>query len=257
MPYENLLLDKANGVASITLNRPPVNALSVGLLTDLAAALEEIAYEDSVRAVVITGSGDRFFSGGAEIKEFNVVDPIKQCGMGHDVFRHIETLGKPVIAAVNGFALGGGCELAMACHIRYAADTARFGQPEINLGIIPGWGGTQRLPRLVGRGRAFEMMLTGDHIPAADAERFGLVNRVCPAAELKDAAQKLAARLAALPPLAVKAILECVNVGVTRGIEEGWETERAQFAWIGKSEDARAAIQAFLTKQKPPVYKGK
>ncbi len=257
MPYENLLLEQVDGVATITLNRPPVNALSVGLLDDLAAALDEIARDADTRAVVITGSGDRFFSGGAEIKEFNVVDPVKQCALGHTVFRCIETLGKPVIAAVNGFALGGGCELAMACHVRYAAETARFGQPEINLGIIPGWGGTQRLTRLVGRGRALEMMLTGDHMAAGDAERFGLVNHVFPPAEVKAAAQKLAARLAALPPLAIKAILECVDVGATLGIDKGWETERAQFASIGQTEDARAAIQAFLTKQKPPVYKGK
>ncbi len=257
MAYENLLLDRAGGIATITLNRPPVHALSVALLNDLAGAFDEIAKDEAVRAVVLTGNGDRFFCGGAEIKEFNVVDPIKQCELGHTVFRCLETSNKPVIAAVNGFALGGGCELAMACHIRYAAENARFGQPEINLGIIPGWGGTQRLPRLVGRGRALELMLTGDHLTATEAERLGLVNRVFPAAEVKQAAQSLAERLAAMPPLAVQAILAAVDAGATSGLEIGWEKERAQFAWISKTEDARAAIQAFLATQKPPVYKGK
>ncbi len=256
MPFENILLDKIDGVATLTLNRPPANALSMALLNDLAAALDEIEADENVRAVVVTGAGERFFSAGAEIKEFGVVDAIEQCERGQVLFRRIETFCKPVIAAVNGFALGGGCELAMSCHIRYVADTARLGQPEINLGIIPGWGGTQRLPRLIGRGRAIELMLIGEAIPAAEAERFGLVNRVVPAAEVKEATVKFAQRLASAAPLAMKAILACVDVGLEQGLAKGLEAERTQFSWIGKTEDAQNGIQAFLKKQKA-VFKGK
>lgn len=256
MPYENLLLDQANGVATITLNRPPANSLSMALLKDIAGAFDDIEKDETVRAVVITGAGERFFCGGAEIKEFGVVDAGLQMQTGQMLFRRIELFGKPVIAAVNGFALGGGCELAMSCHIRYAADTAKLGQPEINLGIIPGWGGTQRLPRLVGRGRALEFMFTGDHIAAAEAERIGLVNRMVPAAELKDTVLKLATRLANNAPIALKAIIGCVDVGFEQGLVKGLEAERAEFVAVGKSEDSRNGIQAFLTKQKP-VFKGK
>lgn len=256
MPYENVLLEKANGVATITLNRPPAHALSVAHLRDISAALDEVEADESVRVVVVTGGGDRFFCGGAEIKEFGLVDTNEYCQVGQRLFRRIETFRKPVIAAVNGFALGGGCELAMSCHFRYASDTAKLGQPEINLGIIPGWGGTQRLPRLVGRGRATEMMLLGDAIPAAEAERYGLVNRVAPAAELRATVQKLAERIAAAAPLAVQAILECVDTGLRQGLAEGLEEERAQFGGINKSEDAQNGIKAFLSKQKA-VFKGK
>lgn len=256
MPFENILLEKANGVATITLNHPPANALSVALLKEVGAALDDIAQDEAVRAVVITGAGERFFAAGAEIKEFGMVDPDEQIGGGQRLFRRIEMFTKPVIAAINGFALGGGCELAMACHIRYAADTARLGQPEINLGLLPGWGGTQRLPRLIGRGRATELMLTGDPITAQDAKRFGLVNCVVPAAELKEVAQKLAQRLANQAPLAMKAILECVHIGLEQGQPKGLDAERERFLWIGKTEDAREGIRAFLSKQKA-VFKGK
>lgn len=256
MAFEFLLLEKSNGVAVLTLNRPPANSLSVALLKEIGAAFDEMEKDENVRAVVITGAGEKFFSGGAEIKEFNVVDPDEQMKLGQGLFRRIEMLGKPVIAAINGYALGGGCELAMACHIRYAADTAKLGQPEINLGILPGWGGTQRLPRLVGRGRAIELMLTGDMIPATEAERIGLVNRVVPAAELKDTTLKLAQRLANNAPLAIQAILSAVDEGLESGLVKGIEIERAKFTGIVGSEDAKAGIQAFLTKQKP-VFRGK
>jgi enoyl-CoA hydratase/carnithine racemase len=256
MAFEFLLLEKSNGVAMLTLNRPPANSLSVALLKEIGAAFDEMEKDENVRAVVITGAGEKFFCGGAEIKEFNVVDPDEQMKLGQGLFRRIEMLGKPVIAAINGYALGGGCELAMACHIRYAADTAKLGQPEINLGILPGWGGTQRLPRLVGRGRAIELMLTGDMISATEAERIGLVNRVVPAAELKDTTLKLAQRLANNAPLAIRAILSAVDEGLESGLVKGIEIERAKFTGVVGSEDAKAGIQAFLTKQKP-VFKGK
>lgn len=256
MSFENILFEKVNGVATITLNRPPANSLSIALLKDISAAFDDIEKDEAVHAVVITGGGEKFFCGGAEIKEFGVVDAQTQMKTGQNLFRRIETFGKPVIAAINGFALGGGCELAMGCHIRYAADTAKMGQPEVNLGIIPGWGGTQRLPRLIGRGRALEFMFTGDMITAVDAERFGLVNRVVPAAELKATVTKLAERLANNAPLAIKAIIECVDEGFEHGIERGLDAEREKFVVIQKSEDARNAIQAFLTKQKP-TFKGK
>ncbi len=256
MAFEFLLFEKSNGVATLTLNHPPANTLRVALLKEIGAALDEIEKDESVRAIVITGAGEKFFSGGAEIKEFNVVDPNEQMQLGQGLFRRIETFSKPVIAAINGFALGGGCELAMSCHIRYAADTAKLGQPEINLGIIPGWGGTQRLPRLVGRGRAIELMITGDMLTAEDAQRWGLVNRVFPAAELKDATLKLAQRLANNAPLAVRAILHAVDEGLQVGLVKGMDVERTAFVGIVNSEDAHAGIQAFLTKQKP-VFKGK
>lgn len=256
MAFEFLLFEKSNGVATLTLNHPPANTLRVALLKEIGAALDEIEKDASVRVVVITGAGEKFFSGGAEIKEFNVVDPNEQMLLGQGLFRRIETFSKPVIAAINGFALGGGCELVMSCHIRYAADTAKLGQPEINLGIIPGWGGTQRLPRLVGRGRAIELMITGDMLTAEDAQCWGLVNRVFPAAELKDATLKLAQRLANNAPLAVRAILRAVDEGLQVGLVKGMDVERAEFVGIVNSEDAKAGIQAFLTKQKP-VFKGK
>ncbi len=256
MAFEFLLFEKSNGVATLTLNHPPANTLRVALLKEIGAALDEIEKDENVRVVVITGAGEKFFSGGAEIKEFNVVDPNEQMQLGQGLFRRIETFSKPVIAAINGFALGGGCELAMSCHIRYAADTAKLGQPEINLGIIPGWGGTQRLPRLVGRGRAIELMITGDMLTAEDAQCWGLVNRVFPAAELKDATLKLAQRLANNAPLAIRAILRAVDEGLQVGLVKGMDVERAEFVGIVNSEDAKAGIQAFLTKQKP-VFKGK
>ena len=172
------------------------------------------------------------------------------------LFRFIETLSKPVIAAVNGAAFGGGCELALSCHLRVAADTARFGHQEISYGLIPGWGATQRLPRLIGRTRALEMLLTGQAIHAHRAEHFGLVNVVVPAAELRDAALKMARQLASAAPLAVKAILACVDTGLQEGLQKGFDAERENFDWTYESEDARIGLHAFFAKEKP-VFKGK
>ena len=206
MTFENLLIERDGAVAILTFNRPKVlNALNTQTLTELSSALAAFKDDAEIRAVVVTGSGEKSFIAGADINELAVQTPIEgkeHARRGQLIFDAIENLGKPVIAAVNGFALGGGCELAMACTIRLAADTARFGQPEINLGIIPGYAGSQRLPRLVGKGIALEILLTGDMISAARAFEIGLVNRVVPAAELMTEAKKLAQALASKAPIA-------------------------------------------------------
>ena len=217
-PSDNLLIERDAGVATLTINRPKVlNALNTQTLDDLRRAILAFRHDSDVRAVIITGSGDKSFVAGADINELAVQTPIggrDHAMRGQHVLDLIEHLGKPVIAAINGYALGGGCELAMACTIRLAADTAKLAQPEINLGIIPGYGGTQRLSRLVGRGRALELLLTGDQITAAEAWRIGLVNRVVPQAELMPEARRLAQALAAKAPVAVRYIIDAVNKGL-------------------------------------------
>ncbi len=245
---ENFLLHKQDGVLVLTINRPGANALSVGLLTELDELLVQMETDEETRVLVITGAGERFFSAGADIKEFGAVEVAFQVALGQNVFRRIETFTKPIIAAVNGLALGGGCELALACHLRFAADTAQFAQTEVKLGIIPGWGGTQRLPRLIGKTRALEFLLTGERISASEAERFGLVNRVVPAAQLIEETLAFAKKLAQGAPLAQRAILECVDVGITQGYAIGGELEKERFIWIGTTEDAGSGIAAFLTK---------
>jgi enoyl-CoA hydratase/carnithine racemase len=256
MSFNHILFGRAGGIATITLNHPPANTLSISVLQELDAAFGEIEKDQTVRAVLLTGSGERFFSGGADIKELATLDAGEQSVRGQLLLRRIEMLPKPVIAAINGYALGGGLELAMSCHLRYAADTARLGEPEITLGLAPSWGATQRLPRLIGRTRALDLLLSGRAITAQEAERYGLVNRVVPAAELQAAALTFAQRLAAAAPLAVKAILECVDTGLTKGLEKGFDAERENAHWISKSEDAHIGIHAFLTKQKPE-FKGR
>ncbi len=197
--FENLLVEHAAGVATVTINRPKVlNALNAPTLDELRRAILALKHDEAVRVVVITGAGEKSFIAGADINELAVQTPVsgrEHARKGQHILDLIEHMGKPVIAAINGFALGGGCELAMACTLRIAADTARLGQPEINLGIIPGYAGTQRLARLIGRGRALELLLTGEHVTAQEAHRLGLVNRVVPAAELKNEVAKLAATL--------------------------------------------------------------
>jgi enoyl-CoA hydratase len=260
MPFENLLLDRDGLVATLTINRPKVlNALNAPTLDELRRAVLALKTDDGVRAIVLTGAGDKSFVAGADINELAVQSPIsgrEHALTGQHVFALIENLGKPVIAAINGFALGGGCELAMACTLRLAAHTARLGQPEINLGILPGYAGTQRLARLVGKGRALEIMLTGAPISAAEAERIGLVNRVVPAAELMAETRKLAAALAAQAPIAMRYIIEAVNKGLEMPFADGCVHEATLFGLVAATEDMREGTRAFLERRKP-VFKGR
>jgi enoyl-CoA hydratase len=260
MAYENLLVERDAAVLVVTINRPKVlNALNAPTLEELAAVFDTARTDGSVRAVVLTGAGEKSFVAGADINELAVETPVsgrEHARRGQALFDRIERMGKPVIAAVNGFALGGGCELAMACTIRLAADTARFGQPEINLGLIPGYAGSQRLPRLVGRGRALEMLLTGDPISAQDAWRIGLVNRVVPAAELMPAARQLAQALASKPPVAVRYLLDAVAGGLDMRLDDGQDYEATLFGLVSATEDMREGTRAFLEKRKPE-FKGR
>jgi enoyl-CoA hydratase len=260
MSFENLLLDRDGGVATITINRPKVlNALNSQTLDELRRAILELKRDDGVRAVVLTGAGEKSFIAGADINELATQTPVsgrEHAMSGQHVLDLIEHMGKPVIAAVNGFALGGGCELAMACTVRIAADTAKLGQPEINLGLIPGYAGTQRLARIVGTGRALELLLTGDLITAQEAHRLGLVNRVVAAADLMSEAKKLAASLAAKAPVAVKYILEAVHKGVEMPFAQAQVFEATLFGLVASTEDMREGTKAFLEKRKAE-FKGK
>lgn len=260
MTFENLLLAHDGAVAIVTLNRPKVlNALNNQTLAELAACMAGLKADDSVRAVILTGAGEKSFVAGADINELAALSPVEgqaHARRGQLIFDAIEQLGKPVIAAINGFALGGGCELAMACTIRLAADSARFGQPEVNLGLLPGYAGSQRLPRLVGKGIAMEILLTGDMVSAQRAYEIGLVNRVVPAAELMAEATKLAQALAAKAPIAVRFILEAVNQGVESPFAVGEYLETSLFGTIASSEDMREGTKAFLEKRKA-VWQGK
>jgi enoyl-CoA hydratase len=247
-----LLVDVRDRIATLTVNRPDkLNALNAAVIAALGAAITDCRQRDDVAVVILTGAG-RAFVAGADIKELNratAVEAQRISQFGQDVFRLFETSPKPTIAAVNGFALGGGCELAMACHMRIAADGAKFGQPEVKLGLGPGYGGTQRLPRLVGRGRALELLLSAEMIDAAEAHRIGLVNKVVPAAELMSAAQQLAATIAAQAPLAVAAVIEAVNIGVEHGLAAGLAVEAQQFGVLTASADMREGTTAFLEKR--------
>src|SRR5688572_3693307 len=260
MTFDNLLIERDGAVAIVTFNRPKVlNALNAQTLTELAAAMTSFKDDDAVRAIVITGAGDKSFVAGADINELAVLSPVagkEHARRGQHIFDAVEQLGKPVIAAINGFALGGGCELAMACTLRIAADTARFGQPEINLGLIPGYAGSQRLPRLVGKGVALEILLTGDMISAQRAYEIGLVNRVVAAAELMAEAKKLAHTLASKAPIAVRYIIEAVHHGLDGSLEDGQFLETSLFGAIASSADMKEGTKAFLEKRKA-VWQGK
>ena len=260
MTFDNLLVERDDAVAIVTLNRPKVlNALNGQTLSELSAAMASLKADAGVRAIVLTGAGEKSFVAGADINELAVLSPVagkEHARAGQQIFDAIEQLGKPVIAAINGFALGGGCELAMACTLRLAADTARFGQPEINLGLIPGYAGSQRLPRLVGKGRALEILLTGDMIGAARAYEIGLVNRVVPAAELMTEAKKLARVLASKAPIAVRYIIDAVNQGLDTPFAAGEFLETSLFGTIASSDDMREGTKAFLEKR-APVWQGK
>lgn len=254
MSESPLLTADHGAVRVVTVNRPDkLNALNAATLDALHAAFDAAADDAAVRAVVLTGSGPKAFVAGADIAEMNTLTPVQGRDFslrGQRLMRRIEKLPKPVVAMVNGFALGGGLELAMACHLRIAADTAKVGQPEINLGLIPGFGGSQRLLRLAGRAAAMELLLSGAPVDAQRALQLGIVNRVVPAAELEAETMKLAGQLAGAAPLALRGILDCVNVGGECGIEEGLEYESAQFGLMFATEDMREGTSAFLERRK-------
>jgi enoyl-CoA hydratase len=254
MSSENLLIDRDGAVAIITINRPRVlNALNAATLDELRHAILELKADESARAVVVTGAGEKSFVAGADINELAVMTPTgarDHAIRGQQVFEIVERMGKPVVAAINGFALGGGCELAMACTVRLAADTAKLGQPEINLGLIPGYAGTQRLARLVGKGRALELLLSGDPISAQEAHRIGLVNRVVPAGELMLEARRVAAMLAAKAPLAARYIMDAVHEGLEMPFAQAEILEATLFGLVSSTEDMREGTRAFLEKRK-------
>jgi len=260
MTYENILLEKKNSIAYVTVNRPKVlNALNGATIEELRAAFHELKHDASIRVVILTGAGEKAFVAGADISELAQRDPVsgKEFALrGQNVLNLIENLGKPVIACVNGFALGGGCELALACTMRLASDNAKFGQPEVKLGILPGYGGTQRLPRLVGKGLAMQMVLAGEMITAQEAHRIGLVNEVTAAAELIPRAEAIAAKIIANAPLAVQYVMEAVNKGMEMTLAEGLFLEAALFGVCCATEDKAEGTAAFLEKR-PARFSGK
>ena len=250
---ENVLYEKKDGIAYVTLNRPKVlNALNQRTWQDLRSAFEDARDDATVRGIILTGAGDKAFIAGADISEIahiTAVDAEQSSRYGQDVLTLIENLGKPVIAAVNGFALGGGCETAMACTIRVASEHARFGQPEVSLGIIPGGGGTQRLPRLVGKGRALQLILSGAMITAQEAYRIGLVNEVVPATDLIPRAEAILKQIFANAPVAIRFSLEAVNRGLETSQAEGMALEASLFGLCAGTEDKDEGTQAFLQKR--------
>jgi enoyl-CoA hydratase/carnithine racemase len=251
----NVRCEKKGSIAYVTINRPKVlNALNTPTWTDLRAAFEDAKADASVQGVILTGAGDKAFIAGADISELAHVDAYEaeeSSRFGQSVLDLIENLGKPVIAAINGFALGGGCETAMACTIRIAAEHAKFGQPEVKLGLLPGGGGTQRLPRLVGKGRALQLILTGDTISAQEAYRIGLVNEIVPAAGLIERAETILKQIAANAPIAVKFSLEAANKGLETGQNEGLALEASYFGICAATEDKKEGTSAFLEKRAP------
>ncbi len=259
MPYETITLEKDGKVAVITINRPDkLNALSSTVHVEGVAALDELRRDDGVRVVVITGSGEKAFIAGADISEFEGKTPVTQRAVFQErtLFNTIDTFPKPVIAMVNGFCLGGGNELALACDLRICGENAKFSQPEINLGIIPGGGGSQRLTRLIGEGRSMEMILTGDMIDADTAYRFGLVNHVYPAAELCAKTMELASKIAEKAPIALQLAKEAVKFASRSNLDEGLRREVDLFALVFSTEDKKEGVSAFWEKRKPE-FKGR
>ncbi len=257
MPYETLLVSREESFAVVTLNRPPANAISEQLVRDLAAAMDELASDPGVRSVIITGAGDRIFCAGADLgSAFSGSEVGALIRFGNVLLRRIERYPKPVIAALNGHALGGGCEIAMACHLRVLKDTARMGQTESNLGIIPGYGGTQRLPRLIGRTKALEFMILGTQIPAAECLALGLVNRLAREGDTLDEAKALARLIAKRPPVATRLIIQAADDGLNTDIDRGLEAETRAFLEVLRTEDAAEGIQAFFQKREP-AFKGR
>jgi enoyl-CoA hydratase len=260
MSYENLLYEKKNGIVYITFNRPKVlNALNRKTVEELQHVLFDARDDASVRVLILTGSGEKAFVAGADINELAEQTPVdgKEFSLfGQGVFHLLETIGKPSICAINGFALGGGCELALCCSIRLASKTAKLGQPEVKLGILPGYGGSQRMARLCGKGAAHELCLTGEMITAEEAQRIGLVNRVYEAAELLPAAEAMAKKIIEKAPLAVKYCMEAIERGVEMPLEEGLFLEATLFGLCCATEDMREGTKAFLEKR-PAQFQGK
>jgi enoyl-CoA hydratase/carnithine racemase len=255
LTLDNVLYEKRGTIAYITLNRPKVlNALSHRTWEDLRTAFVDARDDAAVRGVILTGAGDKAFIAGADISELvhvTAVEAEESSGFGQEVLNLVENLGKPVIAAINGFALGGGCETAMACTIRVASENAKFGQPEVKLGLLPGGGGTQRMPRLIGKGRALQIILSGEMISAQEAYRIGLVNEVAPAGEVIPRAEAILKQIFANAPLAVKYSLEAVNKGLETSQSEGQALEASFFGLCAGTEDKKEGTQAFLQKRAP------
>ncbi len=256
MSYENTLLDRDGAIVIIMLNRPKqLNALNQAVLGEIDTALDELATDDGVRAIIITGAGDRAFAVGADITELAQIGSATEGRLwaihSNQLWRKMAGLPKPIIAAINGFALGGGLELALACDIRLASETAQLGLPEVSLGVMPGWGGTQRLARLVGPGMAKLLMMTGDRIDAREAQRLGIVEQVHPQADLLGAARHLAQKLANLPPLSIGAIKQAVNSGLNMALDDALVLEATLFGELTMTQDRKEGTAAFLEKRKP------
>src|SRR5436305_1807486 len=253
MAYENIKVEKRDHIAIVTIDRPKVlNALNMATMTELRDAFTQLRDDPQTRVVLLTGAGEKAFVAGADIGELNKNNPVEAKAYTHRgqaVLDLIENLGKPVIACINGFALGGGCEIAMACTMRLASETARLGQPEVKLGIIPGYGGTQRLPRLVGTGLAMQLVLTGEMISAQEAHRIGLVNEVAPADRLLPRAEEIAAKIIANAPLAIQYCMEAVNQGMNMTLQEGLFLEATLFGICCATEDKKEGTTAFLEKR--------
>ncbi|HWN51849.1 MAG TPA: enoyl-CoA hydratase-related protein [Xanthobacteraceae bacterium] len=258
LAFANLLYEKKGGLAYVTLNRPKVlNALNQATFTELGAAFEDARDDAAVRGVILTGAGDKAFIAGADISELahvTAVEAEKSSSYGQAVLNLIENLGKPVVAAINGFALGGGCETAMACTIRVASEKANFGQPEVTLGLVPGGGGTQRLPRLVGKGRALQLILSGEMISAQEAYRIGLVNEVVPAADLIPRAEAILKKISSNAPIAVKYALDAANKGLETSQSEGLSLEASYFGICAGTDDKKEGTSAFLEKRAPQFH---
>jgi enoyl-CoA hydratase len=258
--YTTITTDLSEGIYTITINRPDkLNALNKDVIAELGAAITEAYGNDDIKSVLLTGSGEKAFVAGADISEFTSLDAQGGAALARrgqmDVFDKIENCPKPVIAAVNGFALGGGCELAMSCHFRTASEAAKFGQPEVNLGLIPGYGGTQRLTQLIGKGKSMELMMTGDMIGAEEAKSLGLVNHVFPAAELIDSTKKILSKIGTKAPIAISQVIASVNEAA-KGVQAGFENEIKRFGECFGTADMREGTSAFLEKRKP-VFTGK
>src|SRR5271156_1288224 len=258
LKVENVLYEKRNGIAYVTVSRPTVlNALNTPTWADIRTAFEDARDDTGVHGVILTGAGNKAFIAGADISELahaTALDAERASRFGQEILNLIENLGKPVIAAVNGFALGGGCETAMACTIRIAVDTAKFGQPEVTLGLVPGGGGTQRLPRLVGKGRALQLILSAEMISAQEAYRIGLVNEIVPAADLLTRAEAILRKIASNAPMAVKFALTAVNKGLETSQDEGLLLEASYFGLCAGTDDKKEGTSAFLEKRAPQFH---